>query len=71
MNLQILPFQHYNIILEYAIIKCLNLIGQCEGSESLRATVRGLYMSTPPAIEAAFATKMLFMDTSNDKNTNC
>ena len=30
--------------LEYAIMKCLNLIGQCEGSKSLRATVHGLYM---------------------------
>ena len=32
-------------ILEYAITKCLNLIGQCEGSKSLRATVRGFYMT--------------------------
>ena len=34
---------HYHH-LEYAIMKCLNLIGQCEGSKSLRATIRGLYM---------------------------
>ena len=33
-----------NLYLEYAVMKCLNLIGQCEGSKSLRATVRGLYM---------------------------
>ena len=30
--------------LEYAIMKCLNLIGQCEGFKSLRATIHGLYM---------------------------
>ena len=30
--------------LEYAIMRCLNLIGQCQGSKLLRATVRGLYI---------------------------
>ena len=50
--------------LEYAIMKCLNLIGQCEGSKSLRATVHGLYMWSPPSkLQAAFATTTLFMDT--------
>ena len=28
-------------------MKCLKLIGQCEGSKSLRVTVRGLYSPTP------------------------
>ena len=32
------------VLLEHAIMKCLNLIGQYEGFKSLRATVRGLYM---------------------------
>ena len=36
--------QYVLLFLEYAIMKCLNLIGQCEGSKSLRDTVRGLYM---------------------------
>ena len=31
--------------LEYAIMKFLNLIGQFEGCNSLRATVRGLYQA--------------------------
>ena len=36
--------EELSLFLEYAIMKCLNLIGQCEGPKSLRATVRGLYM---------------------------
>ena len=34
----------YSAFIEYAVMKCLNLIGQCEGSTSLRATVHGRYM---------------------------
>ena len=36
--------QFYCLCLEHAVMKCLNLIGQYEGSKSLRATIRGLYM---------------------------
>jgi len=54
-------------------MKCFNLIGQCESSKSLRATVRRLYMWSPPSkVQAAFVTTMLLMDTlkkSDDKNT--
>ena len=45
-------------------MKCLNLIGQCEGSKSLGATVCGFYMLTPPPrVEGTFATTVLFMNT--------
>ena len=48
--------------LEYAIMKCLILIGQCEGFKSLRATIRGLYTQSPcPKLGAGFATTMQFM----------
>ena len=64
------PLLH-NLYLVYAIMKCLNLIGQCEASKSLRSTIRGLYMwSPPPKLGAAFATTMFFfMEKSADKNT--
>ena len=34
----------YELTLEYAIMKCLNMIGHCGGSKSLTATIHGLYM---------------------------
>ena len=43
--------------LEYAIMKCLNLIGLCEGSKSLRATIH------TPGYRLTIATTVLFKDT--------
>ena len=51
--------------LEYAIMKCLNLIGLCEGSKSFRATIRGLYIhvESAPQGRLTFETTVLFKDT--------
>jgi len=41
-------------------MKCLNLIGQCEGSKSLRATV---HVESTPQATGCICNTMLFMDT--------